>query len=107
MAYTKTPEDSPTLPSLVDTTKDLVAPSSYVDENSSLEEFVKEDIQHSNNVIKALYVGWGQVKSVKSLALMANTTMNVLEKRRNLALKAASYAELETKKKKTFGYEDI
>lgn len=55
-----------------------------VTRNNSLNEVIDSDLSITNNVLKALHVGWSHVKSISSLCKMADTTLNTLEKRRKL-----------------------
>lgn len=100
-------DDDKKLESL-DTSPTLMEPD-YIDEGSSLEEIIKEDVQHSNNVLKGLYIGWGKVRTVSGICKMAITTMETVERRRKLMLKPASFTEKQnaSKKDKNFGFEQI
>jgi len=55
-----------------------------VTRSNSLNEVIDSDLSITNNVLKALHVGWSHVKSISSLCKMADTTLNTLEKRRKL-----------------------
>lgn len=61
----------------------LAEPTS-VSRQSTLNEVIDSDVDIANNVLKALHVGWGTVRSVSSLCKMADTTLNAIEKRRKI-----------------------
>jgi hypothetical protein len=80
--------------------KDFNAPSmpptpyAELTADSTLKQIVEEDVAIANSVLKALYHTWGQVKSVRHVCEMARTTMDVVQKRRDLLIKPASYSDL-------------
>jgi|GEM_PF-3874706 len=77
-----------------------------VDETSSVEATIKEDVQHANNVLKAMYQGWEHVKTIQELCAMSSNTLNALTHRRKLLLQPSSFAE-KFAKPKDWGFEPL
>lgn len=76
---------------------ELIEPQD-ITRHSSFEEIVDADMEITNNVLKALFVGFTRVRSIGSICKLTDTTMNVLERRRKLLGKPYGATDLQDPK---------
>lgn len=55
-----------------------------VDEQNTPEEVIAADALRAENVLACLHAAWAGVRTVTGVCKLAETTMNVMEKRRKL-----------------------
>lgn len=88
----------------------MVLPVKLVDEEASTKEIVREDVQHMNNCLRAIYQGFSKAElNVTQVCKLVQSTMQVVTTRRSLMLKPSSYLDLKSTegKDKSFGYDII
>lgn len=61
-------------------------PPTPMTRRNTLDEFIDSDLEAVNNTLLMLHAGWEKVRSITSLCKLADSTVTLLQKRRQLAL---------------------
>lgn len=88
MPDTEKKDNTPTLlPDEFDNTSVTFRVPTDIKYDDPIETHVQADLEIANRVVEALHVCWGNVRSIPQVIKLATTTLDVLERRRHLALK--------------------